>query len=150
MDEQQKKVLGRLEARCARQEYCVGDIRSKALKALEGDAGRAAEVVESLVNDGFVDDARYAAAFAREKSSLSAWGPVKIRFALRAKGIADGVIGEALEQIDGDKAGERLDKLLQNKASALEGDPHIRLKMIKFALSRGYTYEEVQKHMERY
>ena len=150
MDELQKKALSRLEARCARQEYCVRDIRTKALKAMEGDAARAEEIVESLLRDGFVDDSRYAAAFAREKSSLTGWGPVKIRFALRAKGVSDEVASEALEQIDSARAGAKLEKLMENKAASLAGDPQIRLKLIKFALSRGYTYEEVQRVMENY
>ena len=150
MDEEQKKVLGRLGTACARREYCVGDVRTKALKALGGDARRAAEVVDSLIEDGFVDDLRYASAFAREKSALSGWGPVKIRFALRAKGIGDSEIDGAMAGIDEDKAMERLDKVLRTKASALSGDPQIRMKLIKFALSRGYSYEDVRKHMDKY
>ena len=64
MDE--KQVLDRLQRQCARMEYCTSDIRRKALKALEGDAGAAERVVASLLEDRFVDDLRYASAFARE------------------------------------------------------------------------------------
>ena len=54
----------------------MSDIRRKALKALEGDGEAADRVVASLVKDKFVDDRRYAAAFAREKSALQWWGTV--------------------------------------------------------------------------
>lgn len=147
MDSQQKSILDRLEAQCSKREYCSADVRHKARKALEGDAARAEEVVESLLGNGFVDDARYAGAFAREKSSLDGWGPVKIRYALRMKGIADAAIGEALDGVDTDKAEARLSKLIEAKRKSLEGDPQIRLKLIKFALSRGYEYDTVERYI---
>ena len=79
MDDKARKVLDSLQAQCARREYCVSDIRLKAVRKLDGDTQAAEEIVESLVADRFVSDLRYAGAFAREKASLSGWGPVKIR-----------------------------------------------------------------------
>lgn len=139
-----KEIINQLQAQCAKREYCAGDIRRKALEKLEWNREAAEEVVASLVADKFVDDARYASAFAREKSSLQGWGPVKIRFQLRAKGISDADISAALEEIDAEKASARLEKLLANKWHSLQDDPQGRLKLIKFALSRGYEYEEIE------
>ena len=85
MDEREKKVFDALSAQCAKREYCTADIRRKALERLEFDAAAAEAVVSALASEGYVDDRRYAAAFAREKSALSGWGPVKIRTALRKK-----------------------------------------------------------------
>lgn len=147
MDSEQKKVLDRLEAQCSKREYCVSDVRMKAFKALDRDSNRAAEVVDSLVKDKFVDDARYAAAFAREKSALTGWGVVKIRYALRAKGIAPETIAEALEDIDAGKAADKLEKLMAAKRKSLEGDPQYKLKLIKYALTRGYEYDEIQEYL---
>ena len=81
------RSLSRLQRLCSKAEYCRADIYRKALKDLDGDAAEAARLVEELVRDRYVDDARYAQAFAREKASLQGWGPVKIRFQLRAKGL---------------------------------------------------------------
>ncbi|MCR5327036.1 MAG: RecX family transcriptional regulator [Bacteroidales bacterium] len=144
MDERLKKVLVSLQGRCARREYCRAEMRQKALKALDGDAAAAEEILESLVADGFVDDARYAGAFAREKAVLDGWGPVKIRYMLRGKGIEASDIDEALASIDAGAASEKLDKLLAAKAKSLQGDPQARLKLIKYALSRGYNYEDIK------
>lgn len=132
---------------------------------------RAAEIVAALVADGYVDDLRYAGAFVREKSTITGWGPVKIRFALRAKGISDDLISEALESVEPEKADDRLERLLLNKAHSLgvqtsdsasscasnqsgryaqDGvDPQARLKLIRFALSRGYDYPTVQRVMHQ-
>ncbi len=144
MDEGQKKVLDRLQAQCSKREYCVSDVRRKALTALDGDAVRAGEVVDSLVADRFVSDLRYASAFAREKAHLTGWGPVKIRYALAGKGISRSDIDAALQEVEPGTASGRLEKLLASKAKTLEGDPQARLKLIKFALSRGYEYDEIK------
>lgn len=147
MDEAQKKVLCRLQAQCSKREYCSSDIFRKALTALEGDRDRAREVLGSLVADSYVSDLRYATAFCRDKAHLVGWGPVKIRFALSGKGISPEVISQALLEVDAPAASARLEKLLAAKAKTLEGDPQARLKLIKFALSRGYEYNEIQPYL---
>ena len=146
---EEKKVLERLQRQCARMEYCASDIRRKALKAMEGDVEAADRIVESLLGDRFVDDRRYAAAFAREKSALQGWGAVKIRFLLRGKGISDDIIAEALQEIDADKAASKLDKLAADKYRLLKDDPQCKLKMLKALLSRGYGYDEVEAAVTR-
>ena len=86
------KVLDNLRRQCSRREYCVSDVMKKARKALEGDEAQVREVVDKLLKDKYVDDSRYAAAYAREKSSVSGWGDVKIRYMLSSKGISGDVI----------------------------------------------------------
>ena len=137
-------IRNQLEGLCAKREYCVSDIRRKALDRAEGDFQAAEELVASLVKDRFVDNVRYASAFAREKASLQGWGPIKIRFQLRAKGISEADISSALGEIDSEKASARLEKLLMNKWHSLQDDPQGRLKLIKFALTRGYEYSEIE------
>lgn len=145
MEEKAKQVLSILEAQCSRREYCRADILKKALERMDGDRDAAEEIVASLEAGNFVSDLRYASAFAREKASLTGWGPVKIRFALDAKGIARETVDEALAEIEPEKAEARLERLLEIKRKSLEGDPQIKLKLLKFALSRGYDYDTVKK-----
>ena len=120
----------------------------KALKALDFDRAAAQEVVDALVKDKYVDDARYAAAFAREKASITGWGPIKIRYALAGKGIKGETVDNALEEIDPGRADAKLRKLLENKWKTLREDPQGKLKLIKFALSRGYEYESIKTEIE--
>lgn len=143
MDEKKVKVTDRLRGLCSRREYCVEDVRQKALKALEGDAATAAEVVETLVKEKYVDDLRYASAFARDKASIQGWGEVKIRYMLSAKKISREVIDQALAEIDQSRAATRLYKLLETKHKSLRDDPQCRLKLLRYGLGRGYSYEEV-------
>ena len=149
MDERLKSVYDALSLQCAKREYCVSDIRRKALQRLEFDASAAEDVVSALVADGYVDDRRYAAAYAREKSALSGWGPMKIRSALLARGVARDAVLEALEEIDPERAAAKLEKVLETKWRTLRDDPQGRLKLIRFALSRGYDYEPIRSLIER-
>ena len=149
MTDQQKRILDRLRGLCSRREYCYADVLKKAKDALDGDAQAAKEVADVLVEDKYVDDLRYASAFARDKSAIQGWGEVKIRYMLSAKGVSRDVIDKALEEIDQDKADSRLEKLLQNKLKSLKDDPQCRLKLLRFALGRGYSYDEVSKAVDR-
>lgn len=145
---EKEKVLPYLQNLCAKREYCRSEILKKAETALEGDRQAAQEMLDSLVADRFVDDARYAAAFARERSSLTGWGPEKIRYSLMMKGISKADIAAALEEVDQDAAEAKLLKLLTAKRNALQGDPFIKFKLIKYALSRGYRYDNVGPAVE--
>ena len=137
------KILDNLRRQCSRREYCTSDVLKKAEKALEGDKEKAMQIVSTLVEEKFVDDLRYASAYAREKSAISGWGEVKIRYMLSAKGVSREVIAEALSEIDEVKSDARLVKLLENKYRTLKDDPQWRMKLLRFALGRGYSYDEV-------
>lgn len=121
----------------------------KVLTALDGDMVKAEKVVETLVAEKYLDESRYASAFARDKASLSGWGRTKIRYMLSAKGVPGDVIDRALAEIDESKAGQRLEKLMENKYRVLKDDPQCRLKMLRFGLSRGYGYDEIQREYEK-
>jgi len=148
MDE--KKVLDRLQRLCSRAEYCSFDISRKALRALEGDNSAAERVLAALVRERYVDDARYASAFARDKASLQGWGPVKIRYALRGKGIAGAVAEDAVREACGvSSADDRMEKLLSAKARTLKGDLAVKPKLLRYAIGRGYTYEQAAPVIEK-
>ena len=142
------KVLDKMRVLCSRREYCRSDIMKKALKAMEGDSAAAEKIVETLVGEKFIDELRYCSAFARDKSSIAGWGDTKIRYMLSSKGIPRETISLALEEIDRGKASVKLEKLMENKLKSLKDDPQCRLKMLRFALGRGYGYEEASSVLE--
>ena len=134
---------------CSRREYCVADIRRKLSDALEGDTDAVKEVLDSLIREKYVDDMRYASAFARDKASIAGWGSIKISHALVAKGVDRVIIGDALKEVDCSKAEDRMEKLMANKYRSLKDDPQCRLKMLRFGLGRGYCYDEINETIEK-
>lgn len=152
MDPRSQQHLVRLMRLCAGREYCRSDIRRKlsALPEAEAEA-----VLAVLCRERYVDDARYARAFARDKSCLQGWGSLKIKVALQRKGIAADTIASALEEIDGEAAQARLEHVLGIKWKSLERetDPLRReAKFFRYALGRGYGYEQIKRiydHLRR-
>lgn len=136
------KVADRLRTLCSKREYCKADIIRKASEAMGGDCEEGERIAGMLAEEKYVDDMRYASAFARDKASISGWGTVKIRHALVAKGVSSDIADAAIGEIDKAGAGMRLRKLMENKFRSLERDPQCRMKLLRFALGRGYGYGE--------
>ena len=47
------------------------------------------------------------------------------------------------------KKGDELEKLMENKLRSLKDDPQVRLKLLRFGLGRGYSYDEVSSVVEQ-
>ena len=144
-----QKVADRMRGLCSRREYCRQDIMKKVLAALGGDADEAGRIMDRLVEEKYIDDLRYASAFARDKSSIAGWGATKIRYMLAATGIDRETIAAALQEVDEGKASDRLEKLLSAKVRSLKDDPQCRMKLLRFALGRGYQYDEAAEVIGR-
>ena len=143
-------MLNRMRNLCARGERCSADIRRK-LADLPPDEAEA--VLDTLVREGYVDDARYARAFARDKSALQGWGSLKIKLALQRKGIGAAAIAAAIGEIDAKAAGARMEQVLRAKWKALDREANPARKEAKFyryALARGYGYEEIKRMYDHF
>jgi len=149
-----KKALDRMMAACSRRECCSSEIRAKLERLgrkkesgiLPLTAAQMDEILETLCREKFIDEARYAAAFARDRSSLQGWGTNRIRRALSLKGITDTDIATALESIDEGSAASKMESLLKAKVRSLRScdDPRSKkIKVLRYGLSRGYAYEEI-------
>ena len=139
-----EQALAALMRLCARAEKSQEDARR--LMRGWGLAERDAEgVLAKLVRDRFIDDARYAGAFVREKLRLSGWGEYKIRTALQRKRIDRALIDAALADADRSGMYERLRRQLDRKARTAKYSTQYELKtkLIRYGLSLGYDYETV-------
>ena len=139
-----EQALAALMRLCARAEKSQEDARR--LMRGWGLAERDAEgVLAKLVRDRFIDDARYAGAFVREKLRLSGWGEYKIRTALQSKMIDRPLIDPALAEADRSGMDERLRRQLERKARTAKYSTQYELKtkLIRYGLSLGYDYETV-------
>ena len=139
-----EQALAALMRLCARAEKSQEDARR--LMRGWGLAERDAEGgLAKLVRDRFIDDARYAGAFVREKLRLSGWGGYKIRTALQRKRIDRALIDAALAEADRSGMDERLRRQLERKARTAKYTTQYELKtkLIRYGLSLGYDYETV-------
>ena len=143
-DKTPQQALQSLMRMCARSERSSGD----ALRLMKrwGVADiEARKVLSKLQSDRFIDDARYAEAFVRDKLNLSGWGAYKIKMTLRTKGVSKEVIDEVVApMIDSTDMKERLEDIMQRKMRTLKYSSiyDAKTKLIRFAASRGYDMEE--------
>ena len=144
-----EQALTSLMRLCARAERSSGDAMRLMATWMVPEADRQG-VLQRLIKDRFIDDSRYAEAFVREKSNLSAWGEYKIRTALRRKGIADDIINSALQQMPTEQNLERLTERLRRKMRTIKYDTtyQLKTKLIRHALSLGFTMDDVLKCVE--
>ena len=139
-----EQALAALMRLCARAERSEEDARRLMTRWGVAPADRE-RVLERLRRDRFIDDARYAEAFVRDKIRLSGWGARKIRTSLRLKGIAAAIIDEALARLDPANQSERLRTQLEKKLrlTRYKDTYDLKTKLIRYGLSLGYDYEAV-------
>ena len=132
------KALQRLAALCARSEQCTSDILVK-LRRYGLTPPECDSILESLRGYGFLDDARFAGSFARDKVRFSAWGRLKIRQHLCAKHISASLIDEAIASIDPEDYKQALIRVARAKARTLDLNVYDdRNKLIRHIVSRGF------------
>lgn len=147
-----QRALSAMQRACSMREYCPADILKKLARYQLSDTDNTL-IIKSLEEDGFISCHRYAFAFVRDKSSLSGWGPSKIRWALKGKLIPKELIEEALAQFTPDQEEERLVTLLEKRLSAqkskLSERDKLKASLVRFALSRGFGYDKVLSQVNR-
>ncbi|MDR3235667.1 MAG: RecX family transcriptional regulator [Prevotellaceae bacterium] len=137
-----EQALLRLQRLCSHAEKCTDDVLKK-LWAWDVAPDAATDIVAQLQASGFLDERRYVQAFVHDKCELTHWGTLKIRMALRSKKISDDIIDEALQAVDKLAQAKDLAHLLsvKNKSLPLVPDAERKMRLLRFAVGRGYEYE---------
>ena len=136
----------RLTAKCAGAEYCRADIR-KMMSRWELPEGVADKIIKRLQDERYIDEQRYAHAFVRDKFRYNHWGWIRIEQELKRRGIAQEYIDEAKEEISEDANLEALRKIIDTKRRTVKGknEYEVNAKLFRFALSRGFCYEDIKE-----
>lgn len=143
------ELLFKASAYCAMAEHCCAEVSEKLRQwgAAEADAAR---IVDYLIDQNYISEARYCEAFVRDKFRFNHWGRIKIGVMLRAKGLPSECIAAALAQISDDEYRQQLVDLLHAKERTLRGDDEYerRNKLLRFAQSRGFEPDLILKTLE--
>lgn len=133
-----EKVKVRLAGLCVRAEQCRHDIVEKLRKAdIPADDKRA--ILAELIAGKFIDDARYARSFARDKVRFAGWGRLKVQQALRLKKVDATHIRTAMEEIDDEEYAAILEKVARRKSAELDLQVYEeRMKLMRFLQGRGF------------
>ena len=141
-----EQAFQRLAALCARSEHCQHDMLEK-MRRWGLDESMQAEVMERLTKGRYVDDERFCRAFVDDKVRYNKWGRRKVEQALWQKHIDSDVAASVLDEISTDDYAAVLRPLLQQKrrSTRAASDYELRNKLMKWALSRGFTMDVIRQ-----
>ncbi|MDE5981149.1 MAG: RecX family transcriptional regulator [Bacteroidaceae bacterium] len=142
------KALSKAAALCVRQEMCVSQIRARLDRWLVTPEAQE-RIIGRLLAERFIDEARFATAYARDKFRHNGWGPMRIDSQLRLLHIADTHRRAALDELPTEEQSDTLVRLLEKKAQSVKGKNNYerRGKLIRFALGRGFQMDEIMKNL---
>ena len=131
---------------CARSEHCQHDMLEK-MRRWEMSEETQARVMQRLISERYVDDERYARAFVRDKIRYNKWGRRKVEQGLWQKRIDDNIRQQVLDEVDEEEYLSVLRPLLKQKrrSTKAESDYEMNRKLVRFALSRGFTYDIIRQ-----
>jgi regulatory protein len=124
---------------CAGREYCYSEIRLKlsTWNVPDNDS----EIILKILTEGkFIDEERYAIAFARDKFRYNKWGKIKIGSSLRMKRIPDDIISKALNSIDSAEYLYLLKTIIEKQRRTVKAKNQYELKgkILRHCLSKGF------------
>ncbi len=142
--------MARMEELCARAEHSSGEIMQKLLR-LGIFPDTAAHIVQSMTERRFIEDRRFAHAFARDKMEYARWGRRKIALALYHKRVPRPLIDEALDNLDEDRYRCILAEIIEAKKHTLaEPDTYEgRTKLFRLVASRGFEPDLIAAVLRR-
>lgn len=140
------ETLEKLKSYCAYQERCESEILTK-LKSTFLNPRESKKLIEELKKMSFIDNARFAEAYASGKFRIKGWGKQKIRTGLKAKQLSEELINNALDKLDFDEYSIRLKEIARKKWRLLgnKKDLNTRQKLFRFLYVKGYESELINK-----
>jgi regulatory protein len=142
----QEQIISKLTAVCARAEHCKDDMLRR-MQRWQVDEAMQREVISYLVKEKYIDEERYARFFINDKIKYNRWGRRKVEQALYFKHIPREVYEPLLDDVANEDFESVLLPLLQNKEKSLKyaNDYEKRMKLLRFAMQRGFSYEQADK-----
>jgi regulatory protein len=139
----EEDALDKVRKYCAWQERCRSEAWTKLLQlgSPRGDIQRLLGVLE---HEGFLDEGRFARAYARGKFNQKGWGRLKIKEALRGKRVADDLIDDALELIEKDAYAEKILEIARKRLGAADlHDWEVQQKLRAYLEGKGYEWDVI-------
>ena len=142
----EKSALALMMRICSSQEKCKFDIAKK-LADFELSKESVDEIIGTLEKENFINEERFAVAFAKDKFRFNKWGKVKIKHELNSKKISHSNIYTALDSIDETEYFEMVKSILIQKIKTIKNidSYQSKAKLINFAQSKGFEMEIIYK-----
>lgn len=137
-------ALAKARKYCAYQERSQQELRDK-LYAWGLHKADVEKTIAQMVEEGFMNEERFAIAFAGGKFRMKNWGRIKIKLALKQKKVSDYCIRKALSQINNKDYRKTLEKLISSYSKKVpEKNPLKKnYKVAQHVIGKGFESELV-------
>jgi len=141
-----EQALQKLRQYCAYQERSHSEVQQKlyelGIRKQDHD-----EIISTLIEEDYLNEERFAKAFAGGKFRMKDWGRKKIFYALKEKKVSEYSIKQAMKEIDEEEYLKNLKELTEEKYNALKEEQYLvrKKKTIDYMLQKGYEFDLVTK-----
>ena len=118
--EDEKYILEKIQSYCQYQERCIKEVRNK-LFSLKATNKTADKILQSLIDNDYLNEDRYAKMFIQGKLRIKKWGRIKLKYELRLKGIDIKIINEHINQINEEDYIKYFNEFSTSKIKFLKG-----------------------------
>lgn len=132
---------------CAYQERCHAEVKTK-LYSYGLYKNEVEQIISNLIEENYLNEERFAIAFAGGKFRAKQWGKTKIKYELKQKQISDYCIKKALNEITEEDYVKTIQKLATEKLAILKIEKNIFIKKNKlqnYLVGKGYEFDAVGK-----
>ena len=141
-----------LEYYCTYQDRCHKEVREK-LRSMRMIPMAIDQIMVHLIEEGYLDETRFACAFARGKFNQKSWGRLRIERELKQREISSYNIGKALNSIDEEEYLDCFKILSEKRWSDLSREKNVLIKKKKFAdylIYRGWERELIYEKLREF
>ena len=98
LSEDEKYILEKIQSYCHYQERCIKEVRNK-LFSLKATNKTVDKILQSLIDNDYLNEDRYASMFIQGKLRIKKWGRIKLKYELRLKGLDINIIDDNIKKI---------------------------------------------------
>ena len=125
---------------CAYRERCQQEVRNKLYEMKLCSIPEIEQLIARLITENFLNEMRYATAFAGGKFRINKWGKIKIKIELQKHNISSYCIKKALESIDSSEYKKTISRIIEKKLKEIKHPvkAYRIQKTIQYCISRGF------------
>lgn len=130
-------LLNKARKYCSYQERCLADVKTK-LNEWNAAEKTVEKIIQTLEKEDFINEERYAIAFALGKLRNNKWGRNKIFYAMTQKQIPEIYIQMGLNEIDDEEYIQILKSVLKSKKTVEKDEFKRNNKLVRYAVQKGF------------
>jgi len=141
-----EEALHKSATYCSLSEHCISELRDKfeVWNVKESDREK---IIQYLIQEKYIDETRFAIAYAKDKFRYNKWGKIKIRMQLAAKKINKEHIESALTAIEDKAYLEMIARLAKDKEKSItyKNAYEKKGKLYRYLTGKGFEMEVISK-----